>query len=75
VRAELVLVPPADEHCYCVGTPDGTSIVDGDNYTRFCKDVSRNIIPHDVHNLSCMGHTLGFSAVVEPLLDFVLSVV
>lgn len=74
-RAELHLIAPADEHCYCVGTPDSGPAVAGDSYAALCAGVGPGIIPENVTTLSCMGHSMGFAAVVEPLLQFVLSVV
>jgi hypothetical protein len=76
VRADLVLVPKEDEHCYCVGRPGGVG-GDGDVLEAQCKNVGRNIMPYPVPfpGLGCMGHSMGFAAAVTPLVTFVTDIV
>ena len=73
VRADLVLVQPEFEHCYCVGDPRDPAATGAQAFSRFCKDVGQDVFPERVPmGLSCMGHSMGFASMVDPLVSFVL---
>jgi hypothetical protein len=73
VPSVLQLVPKADEHCYCLGTPSEPA-ASLSNYSEWCSQVGGEVYPDPgPMKLNCMGHSMGFASMVQPLVDFVLS--
>lgn len=81
VASTLVCVSEDDERCFCVGQPDDPAAA-GAPYTQQCLTKIPNCNPATEKSsffagnqttLCCLGHTMGFAAMVEPLLAFVLA--
>jgi hypothetical protein len=78
----LTLVPPADERCYCIGTPTLLAalgaVAEGDAWSQACKNVPNE--PPNRQNYSdgkfkCMPHVMAHAAMVKPLAQFVVDAV
>ena len=71
-RAVLALVPTEDERCFCVGTP-GEKRAAGAPTLGAC-DANWHVCKAFTDTDCCVAHTMGFAAMLEPLVGFVLEV-
>ena len=81
-RARRSLVPPADERCYCLGTPSllpAGSVARGERWSQVgCPQVAREPMGRQNYTdgrFKCMPHMMAHAAMVEPLARFVLDAV
>jgi hypothetical protein len=75
----LSLVPPADERCYCLGTPSllpPGDVARGESWSKIgCPQVADEPMDHQNYTdgrFKCMPHTMAHAAMVEPLARFVI---
>ena len=77
VKSQLVLTPPADETCFCIGNPADPAAAQSPLLNGCASFVPyANATAHKSSPLfTCEPHTTGFAAMVEPLASFVVRAV
>ena len=72
VKSELVLVPEADEPCFCIGNPDEPAAA-GSPFAHKCREPGwgQNCTTMGGKDC-CIAHTLGFAKMIEPAVNFCL---
>lgn len=74
-KSQLVLMPPEDEKCFCIGSP-AEPTAKGSPYSSKCTtDWGGSQCGVMGGDKCCIGHTLGFAAMVEPATTWVLEVI
>ena len=81
-KSILSLVSPADERCYCVGTPSLLPpgvVTQGERWSKIaCPQIANEPIDHQNYSdgmFKCMPHMMAHARMVEPLTQFVMDAV
>ena len=72
-KSKLVLMPPDDEKCFCVGTPSEVTAAGSPYVSKCTADWGTSCTTMGGKDC-CIGHTLGFAAMIEPALSWAMDV-
>eukprot|EP00041_Stephanoeca_diplocostata_P008930 m.133456 g.133456 ORF g.133456 m.133456 type:complete len:544 (+) comp17541_c0_seq3:216-1847(+) len=78
--ARILLIPPEQERCFCIGSPNDPASA-GSPYRGYCTKDSPSCVPATERSaffagnqtdMCCLGHSMGYSDVVPELVNLVM---